>query len=248
MPRGLTSRPAVYIKICGITTLGDANAVIDAGADALGLILAKSPRQLSLDRALAIAEATKGASCGRPSFDDNDDDFVLESVELLGRRRRADPRPVERGSASRRCATSGVDVIKALSIASDEFFDFDESAVDAVLIDGATPGSGQAHSWEELDGSRLQRARHRGRGTATRDSRRCTSSPSPTSGASTPRAASSPRPASRTANACSDSCMNATTAFEQRGERVSESEVVHVRSRRDAAASAASAAASYPRH
>jgi hypothetical protein len=41
--------------------------------------------------------------------------------------------------------------VKALSIGSDEFFDFDESTVDLVHIDGARPGSGQAHSWDELD-------------------------------------------------------------------------------------------------
>ena len=50
----------------------------------------------------------------------------------------------------RRLRARGVSIVKALSIGSDEFYSFDERAVDAVMVDGATPGSGVAHSWEEL--------------------------------------------------------------------------------------------------
>jgi len=35
-------------------------------------------------------------------------------------------------------------------VGASEFFTFDESAVDAVLVDGPTPGSGAAHSWDDL--------------------------------------------------------------------------------------------------
>ncbi len=41
-------------------------------------------------------------------------------------------------------------MVKALSILSDEFYSFDDARVDAVMVDGATPGSGASHSWEEL--------------------------------------------------------------------------------------------------
>jgi phosphoribosylanthranilate isomerase len=138
-----------FVKICGLTTLGDANAAINAGASAVGLNLATSPRHLSLDRAFAIAEATRGRVLRTLVFRDNDDEFILHaqdlidadvvqihgplSDELLGQLRQRDVR-----------------VIKALSIASDEFYDFNESTVDAVLVDGQNPGSGERHSWEEL--------------------------------------------------------------------------------------------------
>lgn len=139
-----------YIKICGVTTLGDANAIIDAGANALGLILTKSPRQLSLDRALAIAAATKGRIVRTAVFNEDSDDVVLEAVELL------DVDAVQlHGPLSERLHAAlrerGLTIVKALSIGSDEFFEFDERAVDLVHIDGARPGSGQAHSWDELD-------------------------------------------------------------------------------------------------
>ena len=138
-----------FIKICGVTTLGDANAVIDAGATAMGLILAASPRQLSMERALAIAEATKGRIMRTLVFRDNDDAFVREVIEQVG----ADAVQIH-GSLSDALRTdlraADLRVIKALAIGSDEFFDFDDRGVDAVLVDGATPGSGESHSWTEL--------------------------------------------------------------------------------------------------
>lgn len=45
------------IKICGLTREADVDDAIDAGADALGFVLyPKSPRALTLDRAVALAE------------------------------------------------------------------------------------------------------------------------------------------------------------------------------------------------
>ena len=138
-----------FVKICGLTTLGDANAAIDSGASAIGLILAESPRHLSVERALAIAEATRGRTMRTLVFRDNDEDFILESVEGIG------PEAVQiHGHLSdgllTRLRDIGAGVIQALPIGSDEFFDFDESRVDAVLVDGVNPGSGERHPWDEL--------------------------------------------------------------------------------------------------
>lgn len=44
----------VSIKICGITTVDDALAAVHAGANAVGLVFAESPRQVNLDTARAI--------------------------------------------------------------------------------------------------------------------------------------------------------------------------------------------------
>lgn len=137
------------IKICGVTTLGDANAAIDAGANAIGLNLATSKRHLSVDRALAIAEATKGRVLRTLIFSDNDDEEIQNAVDLIG------PDAVQiHGTLSDDLALAlrgrSVHIIKALVIGSDEFYEFDEDGVDAVMVDGATPGSGESHSWVEL--------------------------------------------------------------------------------------------------
>jgi phosphoribosylanthranilate isomerase len=138
-----------FVKICGVTTLGDAQAAIDAGANAIGLILATSPRQLTLERALAIAEATKGSVQRTLVFRENDDDFIIHALDVVD----ADAVQVH-GNLSDDLLGGLRDrdlrVVKALSIGSDEFYEFEEDRVDAVLVDGATPGSGESHSWDEL--------------------------------------------------------------------------------------------------
>ncbi|HEY3412957.1 MAG TPA: phosphoribosylanthranilate isomerase [Armatimonadota bacterium] len=47
----------VHIKICGITNPEDALAAVEAGADALGLVFAPSPRCVTLEQAKAIRMA-----------------------------------------------------------------------------------------------------------------------------------------------------------------------------------------------
>ena len=50
----------VRVKICGITNKEDLEAAVDAGADALGFVVdvPESPRNVSLDRAQDLIEAT----------------------------------------------------------------------------------------------------------------------------------------------------------------------------------------------
>jgi phosphoribosylanthranilate isomerase len=47
----------VKVKICGITSLADALAAVELGADALGFVLAESPRKITLDRLKEISPA-----------------------------------------------------------------------------------------------------------------------------------------------------------------------------------------------
>jgi phosphoribosylanthranilate isomerase len=47
----------VRVKICGITSAGDARVAVEAGADAIGLVFAESPRQVTVAQAARIVEA-----------------------------------------------------------------------------------------------------------------------------------------------------------------------------------------------
>lgn len=81
------------IKICGITNPVDAQAATDAGADAIGLVFATSPRQVTIEQAIKIAAALPplvniiGVFVD-PSEDDLDEALFqlrLSAVQLHGR-------------------------------------------------------------------------------------------------------------------------------------------------------------------
>ena len=141
--------PGEFVKVCGVTTVEDARVVVEAGASALGLIFAESPRRVTVARAREIAAATDGTILRCAVFWHDDDAYVIEhldavdvdvvqlhgalSAELLGYLRGRD-----------------VHVVKALSIEGPEFDDFDDAHVEAVLLDGTSPGSGVRHEWGRL--------------------------------------------------------------------------------------------------
>jgi phosphoribosylanthranilate isomerase len=52
----------MFVKICGITTVADARVAALAGADAIGLIMAVSPRRVDASVAADIVSALEGAS------------------------------------------------------------------------------------------------------------------------------------------------------------------------------------------
>src|ERR1700734_1263617 len=57
----MNSRRAVtWVKICGTTSLADAQMSVAAGADALGFIFAPSPRHIDTDVAAEIVKAVSG--------------------------------------------------------------------------------------------------------------------------------------------------------------------------------------------
>lgn len=49
-----------WIKVCGITSKPDAEAAIHAGVSAIGLVMAPSPRRVTLEKAIGIAAIARG--------------------------------------------------------------------------------------------------------------------------------------------------------------------------------------------
>src|SRR5689334_14680394 len=72
------------VKFCGTTSLLDAKLAIDAGADAVGLIFAESPRQITFDVAEDVVAAL-------PPFVTPVGVFVDPEDEELGKIQRALP-------------------------------------------------------------------------------------------------------------------------------------------------------------
>lgn len=53
----------MIVKICGLSTVEAVRAAVEAGADAVGLVLAQSPRQVAIDALPALVEAAGGVPC-----------------------------------------------------------------------------------------------------------------------------------------------------------------------------------------
>ena len=153
------SRPGV--KICGVTRLADALVALEAGADALGFILASgSPRRLEPAEAQALVGAIRDAAPApfeavavlggydAPAARRALLELGFDRVQLVGE----EPRPalfdalVELGPLAAR-AYGAVRVRDASSLEG-----LDDAPCDAILLDtyrkGALGGTGHVFDWE----------------------------------------------------------------------------------------------------
>ena len=74
----------VFTKVCGITNPGDAREAANAGADAIGLIFAESPRRVDVEAARRVAVALPESVLKVGVFVDADVDEVLEIAREVG--------------------------------------------------------------------------------------------------------------------------------------------------------------------
>ena len=75
----------IQVKVCGVTRAEDANAAIEAGADAVGLnFVAGTPRALDLNQAKAVSAVCAGRVVRVGVFQDESLDRISETVEQVG--------------------------------------------------------------------------------------------------------------------------------------------------------------------
>jgi phosphoribosylanthranilate isomerase len=74
----------VKVKVCGITNLEDASVAADAGADAIGLVFAESPRRVSVERAREIASTLPEGILKVGVFVDAEPEEVLRIARKVG--------------------------------------------------------------------------------------------------------------------------------------------------------------------
>jgi phosphoribosylanthranilate isomerase len=156
---------AMWVKICGTTSLEDAQLAIDAGADALGFVFAPSPRQVTAEQVAAITrhlppEVERFGVFVNPSLDEAVaavEQAGLTGVQLHGS---ADPDLPARLRA--RLAPSHAGHVSVIGVVHFEphqsLKDFSATlaaahrACDAVLIDSRTAtaegGTGVPFDWE----------------------------------------------------------------------------------------------------
>ena len=74
----------MFVKVCGLTREADVDAALDAGADAVGFVLAESPRQVTLARARQLVERVGHAAMTVAVVVDPTDDDVAHLSEFDG--------------------------------------------------------------------------------------------------------------------------------------------------------------------
>ena len=140
------------VKICGITNARDARAAADAGADAVGLIFAASPRRVSFEEARRISIALPEDIIKVGVFVDEEPTAILSISQEVGLdlvQLHGDETP----GAVTAVRESGVKVMKALRVRDATSLEaLDGYEADLFLLDtyseGVRGGTGERFDWE----------------------------------------------------------------------------------------------------
>jgi phosphoribosylanthranilate isomerase len=148
----------VRVKVCGITSVEDALTAAGAGADAIGLVLAESPRRVSPQRACEISSALPQDVLKVGVFVDEEPAEVLRiaqeaGLDLVQLHGNESPREVEE------IRRGGVGVVKALRVRDAASLEAMASyEVDFFLLDAydgrVRGGSGRTFDWALANGIR----------------------------------------------------------------------------------------------
>src|SRR5918997_5992059 len=141
----------VFTKVCGITNPEDARIAADAGADAVGLVFAESPRRVNLEEARRISLALPENIIRVGVFVDEEPTEILRISREVGldlAQLHGDETP-EAVTAIRQ---GGVKVMKALRVKGAASLEaLDEYEADLYLLDAhsakARGGTGERFDW-----------------------------------------------------------------------------------------------------
>jgi phosphoribosylanthranilate isomerase len=158
----------MWIKICGNTSLEDAQLAVDAGADAVGFIFAESARRVTADRVHAITTKLPASIEKYGVFVDPSLGELIHAVEESGLtgiqlHRSHDPAlPLRlREHFAGKAVHNGLSIFKVIHYQEDLAGQLKaaqaDAAIDAVLVDSRTAtmlgGTGQRYDWQAASSS-----------------------------------------------------------------------------------------------
>jgi len=136
----------VFIKICGTTSEEDALLAVAVGADAVGFVLAPSPRQVAVERVRDIVARLPPDVLTVGVFRDAAPEQVVEAIHR-GRLKAAQLHGHERPEDTQYVHERVPIVFKAFGAGDPAVRTAADHGADAVLLDAARPGSGQVFDW-----------------------------------------------------------------------------------------------------
>jgi phosphoribosylanthranilate isomerase len=142
----------MFVKICGITSEEDALLAVAMGADAVGFVFAPSSRQIAPSIAGDIAKRLPPEVLTVGVFRDELPPRVVEIVHAAGLRA-AQLHGHETADDTRWVRERLSLVIKAFPGGDPALDRAGQFGADAILIDSATPGSGEMFDWSLAEGA-----------------------------------------------------------------------------------------------
>jgi phosphoribosylanthranilate isomerase len=144
----------IKVKICGVRTPEDARKCVDAGADALGMLLAPSPRRITVSQAREIAEALPPTVRPVVVIMPSTADEAITAARAIrpGAIQLQGDEPPEMVAEIKK-ALPGTCVVKAVHVGEGREMEKAlayEKVADAILLDTMSPnrgGSGTTHDW-----------------------------------------------------------------------------------------------------
>jgi phosphoribosylanthranilate isomerase len=141
----------VFTKVCGIINPGDARVAADAGADAIGLIFAESPRNVNVEEARAVSIALPEDVLKVGVFVDAGPEEVLKTAREVG----LDLAQLHGDETPETVATirdAGLPVMKAVRVRNAEALGaLEKYEADLLLLDAwsarARGGTGETFDW-----------------------------------------------------------------------------------------------------
>ncbi|MGZ4702865.1 MAG: phosphoribosylanthranilate isomerase [Ilumatobacteraceae bacterium] len=148
----------MFVKICGITNEDDALLAVAMGADAVGFILAPSPRQIAPQQVFNITRRLPPEILTVGVFRDELPSRVIDTVNRAGLKA-AQLHGHESPAMVAEVAEQIRWVIKAVVAGSPDARRTTEFCTDLILVDAPAPGSGKLFDWgllgEVAEGPRL---------------------------------------------------------------------------------------------
>ncbi len=139
------------VKICGITSEADALLAVGLGANALGFIFAPSPRQVSARAVQQIVDRVPRGVLTVGVFRDEAPARVVEVVNRIGLGA-AQLHGHESADQTRWVAQRVPFTIRAFPAGHPDVSRIDDYGADSVLVDNASPGSGEVFDWRLAEG------------------------------------------------------------------------------------------------
>ena len=140
----------VTVKICGITSVEDAQADEQAGADAVGLMFYEgSPRHIALEQAKAIVDSLSNTIVRVGVFVNSEESFVRQAMEICT----LNMLQFHGDETPEYCARFEIMTLKAIRVSDESSLkEMERYSADGFLLDAFSEnslgGTGETFNWE----------------------------------------------------------------------------------------------------